>query len=43
VLGIDNVVLIAILSGRLPDRLQSRASKNGLLVAMMMCRTRTAN
>jgi len=36
VLGIDNVVLIAILSGRLPERVQSRARKTGLLAAMVM-------
>ena len=36
VLGIDNIVFIAILSGKLPASLQSRARKVGLAAAMVM-------
>jgi predicted tellurium resistance membrane protein TerC len=36
VLGIDNVVFIAILSGRLPPEQQGRARTIGLLLAMVM-------
>ncbi len=36
VLGIDNVVFIAILTGRLPEEQQGRARTIGLLLAMVM-------
>ena len=36
VLGIDNVVFISILSGKLPSSLQARARRIGLLLAMGM-------
>lgn len=36
VLGIDNIVFIAILTGRLPQELQARARQLGLLMAMGM-------
>lgn len=36
VLGIDNVVFIAILTGRLPEEQQARARTIGLLLAMVM-------
>jgi len=36
VLGIDNVVFIAILAGKLPEALQSRARRIGLALAMFM-------
>lgn len=36
VLGIDNVVFIAILAGRLPEEQQARARTIGLLLAMVM-------
>lgn len=36
VLGIDNVVFIAILAGRLPEEEQARARTVGLLLAMVM-------
>lgn len=36
VLGIDNVVFIAILAGRLPEERQARARTIGLLLAMIM-------
>ena len=36
VLGIDNVVFIAILTGRLPQQSQAAAQRTGLLMAMMM-------
>ena len=34
VLGIDNIVFIAIISNALPEHIQSRARKVGLLLAM---------
>jgi len=34
VLGIDNIVFIAIISNALPEKIQSRARKIGLLLAM---------
>lgn len=37
VLGIDNVIFISILTGRLPPQDQPRARKLGLLLAMLMC------
>jgi len=36
VLGIDNVVFISILSGKLPEHLQARARRLGLLLALGM-------
>src|SRR5262245_54076849 len=36
VLGIDNVVFISILSGKLPAEQQARARFTGLLLAMLM-------
>ena len=36
VLGIDNVVFIAILAGKLPDRQQSAGRQVGLALAMLM-------
>lgn len=36
VLGIDNIVFLAILTGRLPERRQPRARRLGLLLAMGM-------
>ncbi len=36
VLGIDNVVFLAILAEKLPERLQPRARRVGLLLAMLM-------
>lgn len=36
VLGIDNVVFIAIVAGRLPEEKQARARQVGLLLAMVM-------
>ena len=35
VLGIDNIIFIAILSGKLPQNQQARARTMGLLVAMI--------
>jgi predicted tellurium resistance membrane protein TerC len=35
VLGIDNIVFISILSGKLPDSQQNRASQTGLALAMV--------
>ena len=35
ILGIDNIIFIAILAGRLPDRLQAKARKVGLAMAML--------
>jgi predicted tellurium resistance membrane protein TerC len=37
VLGIDNVIFISILAGRLPREQQGRARYIGLLLAMVMC------
>jgi predicted tellurium resistance membrane protein TerC len=36
ILGVDNVIFISILSGRLPQGLQLRARRTGLLAAMLM-------
>ena len=36
VLGIDNVIFISILSGRLPPEQQGKARRVGLLAAMVM-------
>ena len=36
VLGVDNVIFISILSGKLPHAQQSRARRTGLLAAMVM-------
>ena len=36
VLGIDNIIFISILAGRLPVELQQRARRVGLLLAMFM-------
>ncbi|HEX9614806.1 MAG TPA: TerC family protein [Bacteroidota bacterium] len=36
VLGIDNVIFISILSGKLPGAQQAKARKTGLLLAMLM-------
>lgn len=36
VLGIDNIIFISILTGRLPDNEQARARRIGLLLAMFM-------
>jgi predicted tellurium resistance membrane protein TerC len=36
VLGIDNIIFISILSGKLPQALQPRARRLGLLAAMLM-------
>ncbi|MEP7014616.1 MAG: TerC family protein [Verrucomicrobiota bacterium] len=36
VLGIDNIVFISILSGKLPERKQARARRIGLVLAMLM-------
>ena len=36
VLGVDNVIFISILSGKLPERLQPKARRAGLLAAMVM-------
>src|SRR5262245_1994039 len=36
VLGVDNVIFISILSGKLPRGQQSRARRTGLLAAMAM-------
>jgi predicted tellurium resistance membrane protein TerC len=36
VLGIDNIIFISILSGKLPEALQPRARRLGLLAAMVM-------
>ncbi|MCP5114492.1 MAG: TerC family protein [bacterium] len=36
VLGIDNIIFIAILAGKLPQRLQARGRTVGLLAAMVM-------
>jgi predicted tellurium resistance membrane protein TerC len=36
ILGVDNVIFISILSGKLPDRQQLRARRAGLLAAMVM-------
>src|SRR5262245_22708058 len=36
VLGIDNLVVIAILTGKLPAEMRSRARRVGLLAAMIM-------
>ena len=35
VLGIDNIVFIAILSGRLPEEQRAKARRNGLLLALI--------
>ena len=34
ILGVDNVIFISILSGKLPGRLQTKARRIGLLAAM---------
>src|SRR5512144_2871445 len=36
VLGIDNIVFISILAGKLPDAEQGRARRTGLALAMLM-------
>src|SRR5262245_61418748 len=36
ILGVDNVIFISILSGKLPQQEQARARRTGLLAAMMM-------
>ncbi|MEZ4498234.1 MAG: hypothetical protein R2845_15995, partial [Thermomicrobiales bacterium] len=36
VLGIDNIIFISILSGRLPESMRKRARTVGLLAAMVM-------
>ena len=36
ILGVDNVIFISILSGKLPSSLQLRARRTGLLAAMLM-------
>jgi predicted tellurium resistance membrane protein TerC len=36
ILGVDNVIFISILSGKLPDDQQARARRTGLLGAMLM-------
>jgi len=36
VLGVDNVIFISILAGKLPDDQQARARRTGLLAAMVM-------
>jgi predicted tellurium resistance membrane protein TerC len=36
ILGVDNVIFISILSGKLPDQQQARARRTGLLAAMLM-------
>jgi predicted tellurium resistance membrane protein TerC len=36
ILGVDNVIFISILSGKLPQRQQARARRVGLLAAMLM-------
>jgi predicted tellurium resistance membrane protein TerC len=36
VLGVDNVIFISILSGKLPSSQQSRARRSGLMAAMVM-------
>ena len=36
VLGVDNVIFISILSGKLPVAQQPRARRSGLLAAMVM-------
>src|SRR5690606_27890469 len=36
VLGIDNIIFISILSGKLPPRQQPRARRLGLMAAMVM-------
>jgi predicted tellurium resistance membrane protein TerC len=36
VLGVDNVIFISILSGKLPERTQPKARRTGLLAAMVM-------
>ena len=36
ILGVDNVIFISILSGKLPGALQARARRTGLLAAMLM-------
>jgi predicted tellurium resistance membrane protein TerC len=36
VLGIDNIIFIALLAGRLPEHQQGKARKVGLLLAMLM-------
>ena len=36
ILGVDNVIFISILSGKLPHDLQPRARRTGLLAAMLM-------
>ena len=36
VLGIDNIIFISILAGKLPDHQQARARFLGLLLAMLM-------
>src|SRR5262245_19712300 len=36
VLGVDNVIFISILSGKLPHADQARARRTGLVAAMMM-------
>ena len=35
VLGIDNIIFIAILSGKLPESQQAKARSTGLMVAMI--------
>src|SRR5688500_15460972 len=36
VLGVDNVIFISILAGKLPERDQARARRVGLMAAMVM-------
>ena len=36
VLGVDNIIFISILSGKLPENQQVRARRLGLLAAMLM-------
>ncbi|HUR33091.1 MAG TPA: TerC family protein [Vicinamibacterales bacterium] len=36
ILGVDNVIFISILSGKLPDAQQARARRTGLIAAMLM-------
>ena len=38
VLGVDNIIFISILSGKLPQHQQDRARRIGLLLAMLMLR-----
>src|SRR4026209_2855071 len=36
ILGVDNVIFISILSGKLPQEQQARARRTGLVAAMLM-------